>query len=87
MKKGRHFTASVFIVNQGKVLLHKHKRFGVFLPVGGYLEKEELPHQAAKREAKEESGLDIEIFSQVDFLKSERLEEIPRGGVFKSYKN
>lgn len=70
MKKGRHFTASVFIVNDKKVLLHKHKRFDIYLPVGGYLEDGELPHETAIREAKEESGLDIKVFSKKDDYKN-----------------
>ncbi len=51
------FTASVYIVREGKVLLHKHKKLGIWLPPGGHIEPEEDPNQAALREAKEESGL------------------------------
>lgn len=78
MKKGRHFTASVFIVYQDQVLLHKHKRFGLWLPVGGYLEGNELPHEAAMREAREEVGLEIEIIHE-DLVVSGREREIPHG--------
>ena len=55
------FTTSVYIVREGKVLLHKHKKLGILLPPGGHIELNEDPNQAALREAKEESGLDIEL--------------------------
>lgn len=55
----KSITATVYIVNDGKVLLHKHKKYNTWFPVGGHLESDELPHEAAIREAKEETGLDI----------------------------
>ena len=61
----RHFTASVYIVYDNKVLLHIHKKLDILLPPGGHIltncNHDELPHEAAIREAKEECGLDIEI--------------------------
>lgn len=56
------FTASVFIVKGNAVLFHKHKKIGLWLPPGGHVELDEDPNQAAMREAKEETGLDIELF-------------------------
>ncbi len=32
------FTASVYVVYENKVLLHKHKKLGVWLPPGGHVE-------------------------------------------------
>lgn len=64
MKQGTYFTASVYIVFQDKVLVHKHKKFDLVIPVGGYLEGSELPEQAVVREAKEETGLDITLYNQ-----------------------
>ena len=61
MKQGTHFTASAYIVHDGKVLLHRHKKIGLLLPLGGYIEEGELPEEAVVREIKEESGLDIEL--------------------------
>lgn len=55
------FTASVFIVHEGKVLLHLHKKLNKWLQPGGHVELDEDPNQAALREAKEETGLDIEL--------------------------
>lgn len=60
----RHFTATVYVFHESRVLLHRHKKLGKWLPPGGHVEKNELPHEAAKREALEESGLEIEILSQ-----------------------
>lgn len=55
------FTASVFIVHEGKVLLHLHKKLGKWLQPGGHIELDEGPLEAARREVKEETGLDIEL--------------------------
>ncbi len=53
------FTASVFVVNGDAVLLRKHEKYHKWLQVGGHIELDEDPNQAAIREAKEESGLDV----------------------------
>ena len=58
----RHFTATAFIVDsQKRTLLLWHKRLGRWMPPGGHVEADELPEEAAKRECKEETGLDVEI--------------------------
>ena len=59
----KSLTATVYIINEGRVLLHMHKKYNTWFPVGGHLEADELPHEAAIREAKEESGLDITLFT------------------------
>jgi len=53
------FTVEVFIVHKNKVLLRKHDKYGIWLSVGGHIELNEDPNQAATREVKEEVGLDI----------------------------
>ena len=53
------FISDVFIVNADKVLLRKHDKYKVWLSVGGHVELDEDPSEAAIREAKEEVGLDI----------------------------
>ncbi len=63
---GKHFTASALIIDNGKVLLLYHKKLGVWLYPGGHIEKNETPDQAVIREAKEETGLDVEIIGEKD---------------------
>lgn len=63
MEITRHFTATVLIVHHNRVLLHRHKKFGSLLPVGGHIDRDELPEEAALREAKEEAGLDIALYN------------------------
>jgi 8-oxo-dGTP pyrophosphatase MutT (NUDIX family) len=55
------FTVEVFIVHKNKVLLRMHDKFKIWLSVGGHIELDEDPVEAAYREVKEEVGLDIEI--------------------------
>lgn len=59
------FTASVYIVREDKVLLHMHKKLGIWLPPGGHIELDEDPNQAVIREAKEETGFDIELVGTI----------------------
>lgn len=58
------FTVSLFIVQDGKVLVIHHKKLGQWLPIGGHIELDEDPEQAAYREAREESGLEIELIGE-----------------------
>ncbi|SHJ99523.1 ADP-ribose pyrophosphatase YjhB, NUDIX family [Anaerobranca californiensis DSM 14826] len=55
----KHFTVAVFVVHQNKVLLLKHKKLKMWLPPGGHIEDNEIPDEAAVREVKEETGLDV----------------------------
>ena len=64
MTSTRDFVASVFVVNERKVLLVHHKKLGMWLPPGGHIKENELPTGCAIREAKEETGLDIEIVGE-----------------------
>src|SRR5207248_8835435 len=58
-----HITASCFIVDGGgALLLHHHRRLNRWLQMGGHVERDERPEQAALREGAEESGLrDLEL--------------------------
>ena len=58
---GRHFTVAVFVVWEGKVLLHYHRKLGMWLPPGGHIERDELPDDAAVREVLEETGIGVEL--------------------------
>jgi len=61
------FTVAAYIVHDEKVLLVKHRKLGKWLPPGGHIEQDEegyfveTPEEAAVREVKEETGLDVEI--------------------------
>ncbi len=58
------FTVTLFIVNSDhQVLLVNHPRYGKWLPVGGHVDLDEDPETALFREAKEETGLEIEVLS------------------------
>ena len=57
----KQFTASVYILEDGKVLLLFHPKLQKWLPPGGHLESNELPPECAIREALEETGLQIEL--------------------------
>ena len=61
---GRHFTVAVFVVWNGKVLLHHHRKLGMWLPPGGHIEKDELPDEAAVREVLEETGLRVDLVGE-----------------------
>ncbi|NMC51957.1 NUDIX domain-containing protein [Candidatus Kuenenbacteria bacterium] len=63
MEITRHFTATTIIVHKNKVLLHLHKKLGIWIPVGGHIDRDELPQEAALREIKEESGLEITMYN------------------------
>ncbi len=58
---GRHFTVAVFVVWEEKVLLHLHRKLGMWLPPGGHIERDELPDAAAVREVLEETGLPVRL--------------------------
>lgn len=55
------FAASVFLrAPDRSVLLVRHKGLGLWLPVGGKREGDELPIQTAIREVREETGIELE---------------------------
>jgi 8-oxo-dGTP pyrophosphatase MutT (NUDIX family) len=58
------FTVAIFVVNQGRVLVIHHRKLDRWLPLGGHIELDEDPEQAALREAWEESGLEVELIGE-----------------------
>ncbi|MBS4170962.1 NUDIX domain-containing protein [Neochlamydia sp. AcF95] len=57
-------TATAYIFDHEKVLLVFHRKLSKWLPPGGHMYPHETPPMAAKREAKEETGLEVEIILQ-----------------------
>jgi 8-oxo-dGTP pyrophosphatase MutT (NUDIX family) len=60
-----HVTGSAVIFGPKGVLLHRHKRLGIWLQPGGHIEPGETPWDAARRETCEETGLSVD-FSERD---------------------
>src|SRR5438270_1579168 len=58
------FSVAIFVVHDGKVLLIHHRKLEKWLPLGGHIELDEDPEQAALREAKEEGGLEVELLGE-----------------------
>jgi 8-oxo-dGTP pyrophosphatase MutT (NUDIX family) len=58
------FTVAIFVVHDANVLLVHHRQLNKWLPIGGHVELHEDPEAAALREAREESGLEIELVGE-----------------------
>lgn len=58
------FTVAIFVVEKDRILLIHHRNLNKWLPLGGHVELDEDPETAALREAKEESGLDVELLGE-----------------------
>ena len=57
----RDWTATIFVVQAGRTLLLHHRKLNLWLPPGGHIDPHELPHLAALREAREETGLELAL--------------------------
>lgn len=71
----KQLVASAVIISNGnpkKALLVHHKKFNVWLQPGGHAEWNENPVEAAIRETKEETGLDISFLAD----KIQKIEEV-----------
>ena len=56
-----HLTATGFVVDGSRILLHWHKRLQQWMPPGGHIEPDDDPVQAVLREIEEETSLLAEI--------------------------
>jgi len=61
-----HYTATVFVIHENKLLLLKQAKSPFWLLPGGHIEDNELPHEAAIREVLEETGLQVELLQKPD---------------------
>jgi len=63
----RDFCVAVFVVHEGRILLHWHRKLGRWLPPGGHIEPNELPDEAAIREVEEETGVRVTLWEEATF--------------------
>ncbi|WP_255196296.1 NUDIX hydrolase [Halorarius litoreus] len=77
METTRHFVATVYPVCDGATLLHEHDRLGMWLPPGGHIDRDELPHEAALRECHEETGLEVDLVAPHGTIESDAARSIP----------
>lgn len=81
---GQHdHTVSAIIIrvdgDQPKVMLHRHKKLGIYMQFGGHIELDETPWDAIVKEIREESGYDI---GQLTILQpTDRLSRMSRATV------
>lgn len=78
METTRHFTATVYIVHDGATALHEHGHLGIRVPPGGHVDRDELPHETAIRECREETGLVPTILAVQESIEAEGGRSLPR---------
>jgi 8-oxo-dGTP pyrophosphatase MutT (NUDIX family) len=78
METTRHFVATVYAVHDGAVALHEHDKLEMWLPAGGHLDRDELPHEAALRETEEELGMAVDLVAPQETITSETVRSIPQ---------
>ncbi len=82
METTRHFVATCYVVNDGATLLHEHEKLGMWLPPGGHVDRDELPHETALRETFEETGLRPELVVEAGPYETDQAESLPRPAAF-----
>ena len=78
METTRHYTATVYIVAGGATALHEHKRLGIRIPPGGHVHRDELPHEAAVREVREETGHDPDLVADDPGIRTDTGRSLPQ---------
>lgn len=71
------YTVAGMLIHEGKVLLVKHKKLGIWLNPGGHIEPNELPHKAAEREFYEETGVRVRAIDMIGLDGGEDSEYLP----------
>jgi len=77
METTRHFTATVYLVHDGATALHRHPSLGIRIPPGGHVDRDEVPHEAGLREAREETGLDPTLVDDTRNIEAPAGETLP----------
>ena len=75
-----HITASAFVVSSRGVILHRHRRLGIWVQPGGHVDAGESPATAALRETREETGLAVTHWAEEDLFHVD-VHDGPRGHV------
>ncbi len=72
------FVATGYLVRDGRTLLLKHKKLGMWLPPGGHIEPGETPDEAVLREVLEETGLEAEFVAspRSPVMRDDRVESL-----------
>jgi 8-oxo-dGTP pyrophosphatase MutT (NUDIX family) len=78
METTRHFVATVYVVHDGATALHEHDKLDMWLPPGGHVDRGEVPHVTARREVREELGLDVDVVAPEGDIASPTVESIPQ---------
>jgi 8-oxo-dGTP pyrophosphatase MutT (NUDIX family) len=63
-----HVTASAFVVSTRGVILHRHRRLGIWVQPGGHIDAGESPEAACVRETREETGLEVHHLDPVELF-------------------
>ncbi len=69
----REFVSTVYVVQDNKILMTWNKKVNNWVPIGGHVDPNELPCDSVIREAKEESGLEIELISPFNHAQTANL--------------
>ena len=77
METTRHFTATTYIVADGSTALHHHDRLDMWLPPGGHIDRDELPRETARREVREETGLEVTLVAPQTTIETGAVSELP----------
>ena len=82
METTRHFVATCYVVNDGATLLHEHGKLDMWLPPGGHVDRDELPHETALRETYEETGLEPDLVADAGPYDTGQVQSLPRPTAF-----
>ena len=76
-----HVTSSAVVVGARGIVLHKHKRIGIWIQPGGHIDEGERPDDAALREVLEETGLTTTHFGAIPTIIHVDVHAAPKGHI------